>query len=655
MHAWGMAGVAAVLWLVTGPVAAAAGFDGVTLQIELDPEQALLEGRFEADPGSVEPESLRRFRLDPGIAVDTVSLGGQAVAYERSEDGWLELVRAPEPDAGALVIRYGARLPALEDARPGSGFLDSRGGYLPPGADWYPRRPDAEPHAVRIELTTTGGHLVVASGSRVAEESNGSEYRAIYEHPAGRALAVATGPWVSGERAAGEVTVRTLFPEGLEQGFGETYRNQAAGYLQRFSDEIGPYPFDTFTMAASPRPVGLAFSGFTLLGERVIPLPFIPHTSLGHEVLHAWWGTGVYVDAEGGNWSEGLTTYMADYQFKRERGEGREERGQWLRDYAALPAGEDRPHASFRGGNSGAARIAGYHRGAMLWRMLEDRIGAEAFRAGARTLYDEWRFREADWDAVIAAFDEVTDQDLRPFFAQWIDRAGAPALELTDLRREERETGWVVHGLLRQADDQDPWDLVVPLVVDTGAGHKTHWVLLDGERTSVSLETSSRPRAIAVDPDWRLFRQLAPDESPAILRQAALDPDTRIVTLGNAAAAEVAPWLGRVPDIAEDSDGARILLGSHSSVADWLEARGLPRNPGAVEGDAGTETGPRAWTVPETRLVVISGEEPEARREVAAALRHRSHYSYLLQGSDGAWRTGLWSQPGVWQGLHDDE
>jgi len=52
-----------------------------------------------------------------------------------------------------------------------------------------------------------------------------------------------------------------------------------------------------------------------------VRLPFIRTTSLGHEVLHNWWGNGVYVDWERGNWCEGLTTFMADYAYKEEEGE----------------------------------------------------------------------------------------------------------------------------------------------------------------------------------------------------------------------------------------------------------------------------------------------------------------------------------------------
>ncbi|MDZ7814662.1 MAG: M1 family aminopeptidase [Planctomycetota bacterium] len=37
--------------------------------------------------------------------------------------------------------------------------------------------------------------------------------------------------------------------------------------------------------------------------------------ALGHEIVHNWWGNGVFVDWEKGNWCEGLTTYCANYYW----------------------------------------------------------------------------------------------------------------------------------------------------------------------------------------------------------------------------------------------------------------------------------------------------------------------------------------------------
>ncbi len=59
---------------------------------------------------------------------------------------------------------------------------------------------------------------------------------------------------------------------------------------------------------------------YTLLGQDIVRLPFIVETSLGHEILHQWFGNLVYIDYEKGNWAEGLTTYLADHLYEEQKG-----------------------------------------------------------------------------------------------------------------------------------------------------------------------------------------------------------------------------------------------------------------------------------------------------------------------------------------------
>lgn len=67
-------------------------------------------------------------------------------------------------------------------------------------------------------------------------------------------------------------------------------------------------------------------------------LPFIPYTSLPHEILHNWWGNRVWVDYEKGNWSEGLTAYLADHWMKERRGKGEQYRLKALQRYGNCAA-----------------------------------------------------------------------------------------------------------------------------------------------------------------------------------------------------------------------------------------------------------------------------------------------------------------------------
>src|SRR5665647_2196735 len=107
-------------------------------------------------------------------------------------------------------------------------------------------------------------------------------------------------------------------------------------------------------------------------GRSILPLPFMQERSLAHEVPQAWWGHGVAVDYERGNWSEALTTFMADYALAEESGEAaaREMRRRWLADFTTLPAEQARPVRDFVARDHAASQVIGYNKGAVSYTHL---------------------------------------------------------------------------------------------------------------------------------------------------------------------------------------------------------------------------------------------------------------------------------------------
>src|SRR5262249_30790533 len=265
-------------------------------------------------------------------------------------------------------------------------------------------------------------------GRLLSERVDENTYRAQFEadHPA-EGLELIAGPYAVEQRQSGAVALRTYFhPEIAELSSG--YLDAAAGYVSRYSQAVGAYPYAGFSIASSPLPTGFGMPSLTYLGIDVLRLPFIRTTSLGHEVLHNWWGNGVYVDWQRGNWCEGLTTFMADYAYKEDAGEAaaREMRLAWLRDFAALPAERDRPLREFTARTPDASQIVGYDKAAFLFLMLRDELSPPVFQAAIQRFYTEHRFRRASWSELEQAFERTSQRDLRAFFAQWLDRRGAP-------------------------------------------------------------------------------------------------------------------------------------------------------------------------------------------------------------------------------------
>ena len=111
------------------------------------------------------------------------------------------------------------------------------------------------------------------------------------------------------------VTTTTLWLRGILKQLGPI--------LIYYSKLLAPYPYKKFALVENSQQTGYGMPSFTLLGSRVIRFPFILHTSYPHEILHNWFGNGVYIDPDSGNWAEGLTTYLSDHILLEQKGKGR--------------------------------------------------------------------------------------------------------------------------------------------------------------------------------------------------------------------------------------------------------------------------------------------------------------------------------------------
>lgn len=611
---------AGMAWGATPPDPAAR-----SLSVRLDPATRQLEGELrQALPAG------GRFRLLEGLTVTEARRGDRDLALTRDAEGrW----RLPPGSAEAVTLRWQGTLP--EAGEHDRYRLAAEGSLLPTRAGWYPHLADAA-GSLWLTVRVPEGQRAVASGSLQEEALVDGEWQARFHHPRTREVEVAAGPWRLREREVEGVRLRTLFPEALDAPFAETYLDHAAEHLALFQARLGPLPTGSFSIAATPAPVGLAFAGFTLLGERVIPLPFIPDTSLPHELMHAWWGAGIGVDYPSGNWAEALTTYLADYALAERRGEAEAMRRRWLADLAALPPGEEIPLADFRGGPDPAGRLIGYQHGAMLFHMLRQRIGDDAFDRGLRQLAEAWMHRTADWAALIEAFGEAAGDPVEDFITPWLTRPGRPSLHLASVRMEPRDDGYWLSGELHQRDAHAPWPLAVPLVVETEAGPVRLIQHMAGTQQSFGIPLASRPRALEVDPGADLLRH--PGAMPAILRQLTLDPATRVLALDEALRPLAHRVLGHEAESLEasavprgDADEPLLVIGTTGALRAWREASGLPAPPRSLE----TAGRARFWMAPDRRIGLLGGDDADALARLAGALRHHGQRSYVVQGAGG--------------------
>ena len=527
------------------------------------------------------------------------------------------------------------------------------GSFLPSASAWYPW-PGAL-FTYRVRLSLPSGQRGLVAGDLVEESvAAGGAARTVatFDMPVPTdGIDLMAGPYVVSERIveredAPPLRLRTYFSPAIAT-LAEGYLDDSRGYIARYAERIGPYPFRSFSVVASPLPTGFGMPTLTYIGEAVLRLPFIRATSLGHEVLHNWWGNGVYVDTAGGNWAEGLTTFMADYAFKEDTSAdaAREMRLGWLRDLAALPPGAAKPLTAFRSRAHGADAATGYGKAAMLFLMLRDLIGETAFDAGLRGFWRAQRFRSASWNDLRTAFEAASGRDLSTFFAQWLRRADAPAPRVVAARAR----GDGVEVTLEQPSP--PYALGVPLEFDTTEGTVRRIVAFADARQTLTVSAPGSATAVRLDPDLRLWRALDPQTLPPILRQWILARAPRFAVVSETvdvrvAARRIATRLFESParEVALRDDGKSPLLivGVHADVDAALARLHLPRRPSELEG-RGTA---QVWAVvrkPDaTPIAVISARDGAAIEALERPLPHYGAQSFLAFDGRRAILRGVW-------------
>ncbi len=559
------------------------------------------------------------------------------------------------------------------DFRETAGTIGEEGVYLAGSSFWIPWFGD---YLVTfdLEVALPPGWKAVSQGERTVAEDDGTAARSGWRcvHPQDQVYLVA-GRWTEYVREGASVTAMAFLREP-DEGLANRYLDATERYIDMYNGLLGPYPYGKFALVENFWETGYGMPSFTLLGPRVIRFPFILTSSYPHEILHNWWGNGVYVDYSSGNWCEGLTAYLADHLIQEQRGTAvtyRETTLQKYTDYAAR--GEDFPLTEFRERHSSSTEAVGYGKALMVFQMLRLELGDDTFIAGLRTFYERNRFREASWADIETAFEEVSGKSLETFFSQWVTRTGAPALALDDVTAAafSDPSGQERYRLtltLEQVASGPPYALKVPLAITIDGRKEAVMVTVEmaQQKHSCTLDVAGRPLRVDVDPARDLFRTLDRDETPPALsgvfgaeRLTILLPSTAPTPLLEAYQALAATWkdanAGHV-DVRLDTDLETFPREPGVWVFGW-ENRWLPDAMAGVArydvavGPARTRIGnadvPRAGHAlvlaarspgdPDQVVAFLGADLPESLPGLGRKLPHYHKYSFLgFEGTEPA-------------------
>ena len=459
------------------------------------------------------------FGFHPALKVTKITdARGKLLVGERTADGSIR-VTAASPFVPGLTERwtfvYDGLITGAEDG-PVEGLklaaIQEPVSYLLYPARWFPMT------GYLIDRFTAEMHIRVPQGMRVlasgvtgtpksvtlSDGKPGDEYAFKWSKPGFPATVIAGRFADPVSAGAGNVKVYL------------TVNHQASAYsLAQTAEKQFSFFTGNFGAPESPRLNVVELPDDVLLGVWAPEIAGIPGNRTGDKsgvrwlantIAHQWWGSEVSPRTLNDAW---ITNGMSRYGelMYLEEDSGKSALRSALEDVAAGALAYDTvplSSAALEDPFSPQFQSMTLEKGAMIFHMLQWEVGDKVFLdilKGALSQYTDNSIRTADFEKVAEA---QSQQQLTPFFAQWIDGTGAP--RFTDkyaVYRLGNNKGFRTIGEIDQ--DLDLFRMPVELRIETDGKTVNQKVDVVGTDTQYVVDTFGRPRRISVDPgDWVL-------------------------------------------------------------------------------------------------------------------------------------------------------
>ncbi|MCI0554289.1 MAG: M1 family metallopeptidase [Anaerolineae bacterium] len=419
------------------------GYDvqNYTIALDVDPHANTINGSTTILANAT--EHLGSFNLDfHALTVNSVLVDNIPAEFSRDED---EMTVTPSKPLAlnrpfTVVVNYHGTPELITfDAFPiEMGWSHAQDGTInvwgEPNAayTWFPNNNHPRDKAsYRFEITVPKPWIVAASGSLKETKQDGDKTLFVWEMEQPMASYLASinidQYELFTQKGPGGMTIRSYFPpdypETLRIGF-----NILPSAIDFFDDLFGPYPFDEYGVVISDntapcntvdtalevQSLSIHCPSEVMASERVII----------HELAHQWFGDSISLE----NWKdiwlkEGLAVYS-----------------EWLWESKNDPAALARIAKLHRSGFFDSPASVGepppdglysdetYRGGALVLQALRLQIGDEAFLELLKTYAERYRYGNAGTDEFIALAEEVSRQDLKGFFDQWLFSQRMPDL-----------------------------------------------------------------------------------------------------------------------------------------------------------------------------------------------------------------------------------
>ena len=443
---------------------------------------------------------------------------GKVLDGERTADGSIRITPSTPFVAGQTehwTFVYDGTITGNEDG-PVEGLklaaIQEPISYLLYPARWFPMTGYmTDRFTAEMHITVPQGMRVFSSGSvgavkhvTLASGTPGDEYDFTWTKPGFPGTVIAGRFEAPVSVGAGNVNVYlTIGHQASANQLAQTANKEFDFFTDSFGEpeserlNVVELPDDTLPAAYAPE---LA----AIMGSRVGDKSGI--RLLANTIAHQWWGCEVSPKTLNDAWiTNGMSRYAELMYVEDESGKSALRTA--LKDVAAGALAYDTVPLSSAGRLdpfSPQFQSMTLEKGAMIFHMLRWEVGDKAFLdilKGALSQYTDRSIRTEDFEKVAEA---QSQQQLVPFFSQWIDGTGAP--RFTDkyaVYRLGNNKGFRTIGEIDQ--DLDLFNMPVDLQIETDGKTVNQKIDVVGTNSQYVVDTFGRPRRISIDPgDWVL-------------------------------------------------------------------------------------------------------------------------------------------------------
>ena len=485
-----------------------------TIDAEVNPRTQSINATARIEFTPLDNINEATFELNGALTVSkAVDAAGKPLATSRNTQDFTIHVSFPnglqKSQPSQISLTYDGKLTGNEDS-PVSGIkfaaLHPDFGYLLYPARWFPVSGyTVNRFAADLHITTPADYRVIGSGDSKSDSAKNSTMFSFHSEKPGfpGSIAIVKG---DGTRVSSQGITTQIFFRSDQAANAQAYGDETGKIMTFLTSEYGLAPQANLTIVETESG---AVSGYSAPG-----LIFLSPGSVGKQVnsrvltnqlARQWWGVLVSPTSRNHLWLDNGPARYSELLYLEHTGGAGAAETELKNTYVEALTVKDPPVLQ-------AGRLDDYSpeywaltaaKGAAILNMLRSVVGDANFKKGLHAFIDKYSWQSANSEDFRKVMEQVSGQDLRYFFIQWLDSSGSPEfkLEYTVFRTQQ---GFRVVGKVNQ--DLDTFRMPVDLRIDTEGNPEDKVVEVTGTSSEFSVDTFGKPRKLTLDPKHVLLR-----------------------------------------------------------------------------------------------------------------------------------------------------